>query len=152
MRLISLLSQLLRSKRVLRFLISGGTALAVNLALLYLFVDILHIWYITGSVAAFIGAFMVSFTLQKFWTFDNRTLDALHVQVGLSLVVAVGNLLFNTLIMYILVDHFSVYHLFAQTIASGVIACESFFLYKYVVFVARIKESSISESPPDVIL
>ena len=128
--------------RIMRFLFSGGTALLVNLVLLYIFADILHWWYITSSIVAFVGAFVISFSLQKFWTFNNQSLEALHLQVGVSLLVALTNLLLNTLIMYVLVDHVHIYHMFAQIIASGVIACESFFAYKHVIFVARITETS----------
>lgn len=123
--------------RVMRFLLSGGTALLVNLVLLYVFADMLNMWYITASILAFVGAFCVSFFLQKFWTFDNKNMDSVHFQAGISLVVALANLALNTLIMYELVEGLGVYHIFAQVIASGVIACESFFVYKNLVFNVR---------------
>ena len=132
--------------RVIRFLIAGGTTLLTNLALLYVLKDIFDLWYITASIIGFVGAFGVSFSLQKFWTFGERSFASLHIQVGLSLIVALSNLLLNTFIMYILVDHLNVYYLFAQTIASAIIACESFFVYKYIIFVSRAEKTPSKKS------
>lgn len=144
MRLILLLSRLLGSSRVLRFLISGGTALLINLLTLYFVADVLHVWYLTASIIAFIVTFAVSFSMQKLWTFKERTSETIYMQVGLSFVVAGGNLLLNTFLMYIFVEHFLFHHILAQIIASALIACESFFLYKHVVFVVRAKDAVVT--------
>ena len=71
--------------RFLRFLISGGTAAVVDLLFLYVLTDGIHMWYLLSSVLAFLAAFSVSFTLQKRWTFRDRSNDRLHVQAPVYL-------------------------------------------------------------------
>ena len=120
--------------RIFRFLLSGGTALGTDLIFLYVFTDILKIWYLISAVAAFILAFLVSFTLQKFWTFGDRSLDGFHMQMGVYFFVAVINLTLNTFLVYALVEWTDLHYLFAQIIASALIAIESFFVYQHFIF------------------
>ena len=118
--------------RVVRFIISGGLATAANLVLLALFIRVFGFWYLPSSAAAFLLAFAVSFTLQKFWTFRDRTTDRVHLQAGAYFGILVINLLINTALVYGLVEYARLWPLVAQALASLLIACESFFLYRIV--------------------
>lgn len=51
-----------------RYLISGGTAAAVYLALVYVLTDLAGVWYLASTTIGFVVAFLVSFSLQKLWT------------------------------------------------------------------------------------
>jgi putative flippase GtrA len=57
--------------KVFRYGVSGVSAAAVSLAVLYLTTDILGFWYLYGSVLGFLCGLAVSFILQKLWTFGN---------------------------------------------------------------------------------
>ncbi len=120
--------------RVFRFLFSGGTALGTDLVLLYIFTDIFGIWYLASAVAAFILAFSVSFVLQKFWTFGDHSREGIHMQMSLYFLVAVANLVLNTLLVYAFVERASMHYLLAQIVASALIAIESFFIYQRFIF------------------
>ncbi|MFA6502887.1 MAG: GtrA family protein [Candidatus Paceibacterota bacterium] len=120
--------------KILRFLISGGTSTSIDLMLLYVFTDIFGIWYLTSAIVAFIIAFFISFSLQKFWTFRDHSREGMSAQVGLYFVVAGCNLALNTLLVYLFVDYLSFHYLLAQIVASVLIACESFFIYQKFVF------------------
>jgi len=120
--------------RVFRFLLSGGTALSTDLVLLYLFTDIFGIWYLASAVAAFILAFGVSFMLHKFWTFGDHSREGIHMQIGIYFLVAVTNLILNTLLVYVFVEWSNLHYLFAQILASALIAIESFFIYQRFIF------------------
>jgi putative flippase GtrA len=123
-----------RYARTLRFLIAGGTAAATDLGLLYVMTDLFHIWYLLSAVLAFGIAFGVSFTLQKFWTFNDRSVDGIHAQLGMYLTIALIGLGLNTLSMFALVDHFGLHYIAAQIIASAFIAVGNFFAYKHLIF------------------
>ena len=118
----------------LRFLISGGLAFLTSISILYVFTDILHVWYIISSVLAFVFAFGVSFSLQKFWTFRNHNIEVLRTQMSFSFIVALINLAINTVLLYGMVEFGHLYYLVAQVIATGLIACETYFVYKHVIF------------------
>lgn len=120
--------------KALRYIISGGSGAVVNLGSMYVLTDVFHVWYLAASVAAFLVSFVVSFTLQRFWTFGYTSTDKLGKHATLYLGVALSNLLFNTAIVFMLVEYLSAGHLFAQFIAGGVVAVWSYVLYQRLVF------------------
>lgn len=120
--------------RIFRFLFSGGISLGTDLVLLYIFTDIFGIWYLASAVAAFTLAFLVSFTLHKFWTFGDHSRDGIHMQMGTYFLVAIANLGLNTMLVFAFVEWVGVHYLLAQVVASALIAIESFFVYQHFIF------------------
>lgn len=120
--------------RIFRFLLSGGTAFSTDIVLLYLFTDIFGVWYLASAIIAFIFAFFVSFILHKFWTFGDRSRDAMHMQMGIYFLVAIVNLALNTLFVYVFVEWVGLHYIIAQVVASLLIAVESFFVYQRFIF------------------
>lgn len=120
--------------RIFRFLLSGGTALLTDLAVLYLFTDVFGVWYLASAVIAFIFAFFVSFLLHKFWTFGDHSREDFHTQMSMYFFITVINLALNTLLMYLLVEKIGLQYIVAQIAASALIAVGSFFTYQRFVF------------------
>lgn len=118
----------------IRYLISGGTAAAIDLGLLYLFTDIFNIYYLLSATMAFMVAFLVSFLMQKYWTFQERGREQILGQISMFFTVGLLNVGLNAIGMYVLVDVFSVMYLLAQVIMGGLIAIGSFLIYKLVIF------------------
>ncbi|MFA6307044.1 MAG: GtrA family protein [Patescibacteria group bacterium] len=129
-----MLNLLLKYKRAVKFFIAGSVGAFTNLTLLYFFTDILGVWYLVSSSLSFAVSFLVSFFLQKFWTFSDGDKEAIYKQMGVYLAVALTNLGLNGLLMYTMVDGFEIWYLPAQIIASGLIAVESYFIYKKFIF------------------
>ena len=119
-----------------RYLVSGGTATLLDIVLLYILTRFAHLWYLASAVLAFIVAFGVSFTLQKFWTFRDHATDGVHRQAGKYLAVSVFNLGLNTLLVYAFTDQLHLWYIFSQILAAGLIALVSFFVYKRFIFCA----------------
>ncbi len=117
-----------------KYIISGGSAAVVNLGLLYVFTDLLHIWYLLSAILSFLIAFGISFGLQKFWTFQDMSREGMHKQASIYMLVALINLGFNTLIIYLLVDKLHLWYMLAALIAGGLIALWSFFVYRKFIF------------------
>ena len=117
-----------------RFIVAGGTAASVDLLVLFIFTDIFKVWYIVSSAIAFLVAFMVSFTLQKYWTFRDHSSERLHAQALVYFVVTGINLVLNTLLMYFFVHFGGIEYLIAQIITGILIAIESYFVYQKFVF------------------
>ncbi len=123
-----------RIYRLIRYLISGGTAAASNLLFLFILVQFFGMHYLSASVLAFIMSVAVSFTMQKFWTFQDTQMQGTHMQFGRYIVVMLFNLFLNTLLMYIFVEKFSLWYLLAQFITTALVAIVGYFGYKYFVF------------------
>lgn len=120
--------------KILRFLISGSIATSADLIFLYIFTDIFGIWYLASSFLAFIIASIVSFLLQKFWTFRDHSRADMPVQAGMYLIIATCNLGLNTFLIYMFVERVGFYYLIAQIIVSVFIAIENFFIYQRLIF------------------
>ncbi|QQG37885.1 MAG: bifunctional glycosyltransferase family 2/GtrA family protein [Candidatus Kaiserbacteria bacterium] len=118
--------------RVVRFLISGGLATVVNLAALYFFTERIGIWYVFSSGLAFIVAFGVSFTTQKYWTFRSMDASKIRRQLPRHLSVAVFNLFLDMGLVFVFVEYFGVWYLLAQVIAGIAISVESFLLFRRI--------------------
>lgn len=129
-----LLNLILKYKRPIKYVISGGTAAFTDLAILFILEHFFDKHYLVASMVAFSVAFFVSFLLQKFWTFKDNSMDTVHHQMFKYLFVGLVNLGINTLFMYIFVDIMGVWYILAQILSGFIIACGSFFIYKIFIF------------------
>jgi len=119
---------------LLRYLVAGLTGASTNIGLLYIFTDIFKIWYLYSSLLSFVVAVVLSFILQKFWTFNDGDVEKVHHQFTRFLGVALLAIVVNTISMYILVDIFKMWYIFAQIITGAVIAVFNFLMYKFFIF------------------
>ena len=122
------------SFQALRYLFSGGTATFANLGVFYLLNDLVGWHYTVASLGAFLVGFVVSFTLHKIVTFQDHTMERVHTQVGLYLLFWGFNILFGMATLFVLVEYINFPHLLAQAVAVALVAVESFFVYRYIVF------------------
>ena len=76
-------AHLRKRARLLRYLVAGTVAAVVDFGLLYLFTEKGGLHYLTSAMLAFIVAFIVSFLLQKFWTFQDDSMEKMHSQVAI---------------------------------------------------------------------
>lgn len=127
--------------KLLRYLISGGSAAVVNLGLLFVLTEFVftnfdNYGYVISSDIAVAVAFFVSFVLQKFWTFAEKSIHLVKKQLAMYFVVGVVNLGINTLMMHGLVEYVlgKKHYMIAQIITSGLIAVMSFFVYQHLIF------------------
>lgn len=128
--------------KIVRYVISGGTAAVIDLSFLYLFVEYLKIWYLLSAVIAFLIAFTISFTLQKFWTFKDKSVERMHTQATLYLIVSLINLGLNTFFIYLFVEYAHFHYFFSQFITGALLAVSSFFVYSLFIFKPLPAESS----------
>jgi putative flippase GtrA len=119
---------------IAKFLVSGFTAASVELGFLYFLTDYLGIYYLISSTVGFVFAICVSFTLQKFWTFENTSLTYIRRQAAMYLGLGVTNLGINAAMMLLLVEVFHLWYLFSQIVACGMVACSNFAVYTLLIF------------------
>jgi putative flippase GtrA len=119
---------------VIRFVISGGTATSINLGAVFMLTHFLGLWYVLSSITAFFAAFLVSFALQKFWTFGEDPTTYTHAQALLFLAVVLVALIINTTLIYSFVEYAHLHYLFAQFVSGIFIAVMNYFTYKHIVF------------------
>lgn len=117
---------------IVRYVISGGTATAVNLAVLFILTHFAGLHYLASGIIAFCVAVAISFLLQKKWTFQDYSTENAHKQFIIFVIVGIFNLGLNTLLLYLFTDIAHLYYLVSQILASGFVAFSSYFIYKVV--------------------
>jgi len=140
-----LLNLLHKYKTYIKFGISGTTATITDLFLLYIFHGILGIGLILSSSIAFVAAFLVSFYLQKFWTFRNPSTEKIPRQLSIYLFVGTTNLVLNALIVHTAVREFHIYYLLAQLVSTILLSIWSFLMNKFVIFEKEQREKKLKK-------
>lgn len=120
--------------QILRYGISGVMGGVLQVILLYIFVDIFGLWYIYGVIFAFSISLILTFLLQKYWTFQDYAIDTVHRQSLWYIFIALGALALNISFMYILVDIFHFWYIMAQIVVVGTIGILTFLLNKRFTF------------------
>jgi len=118
--------------RVARFIISGATATGTTLGTLYVLSDLWGMWYVPASIVAYLAGFLISFSLQKFWTFQDSSIEMMRIQLIAYGGIVILNLGLNTLLIFLFVEYLGLWSVVAQAIASLLIAIESFFLFRWL--------------------
>ncbi len=112
-------------------------AALANFATLYSLTEYAHIWYLFSSVIAVIAGFVVSFLLQKFWTFRNMHLSTVHIQFSLHVLLSLANLVLNTVALYLMVEYAHLWYIAAQFISVAFLAFVNYFIFRKYIFSAR---------------
>jgi len=121
-------------KKIIKFLIAGSTAAGTTFFFVYFFTEIVGLWYLISSVFAFFFGIIVSFTLQKFWTFKGEQAKQTRHQLILFILFAAFGMAINATGMYLLVDKAHLWYMIAQFITAAGIAVMNYFVYQSVIF------------------
>lgn len=129
---------------VAKYLVAGSISTGSQLLVLYGLVELLHFHYLIAAAIAFVVAVVISFTLQKFWTFADDSMEAVRTQFIAYAVLATLNLFVNSAILYLFVERGlrplagpeleGYWYAAAQALTSALIALESFFVYRFFIF------------------
>lgn len=129
----------------IRYIVSGGTAASVNFGLLFLLVEVFGVHYLLASAIAISAAIIVSFTMHKFFTFREHTLQRIPHQFIRYLILLGCTLAVDTALMWLLVDGLGAHYFVAQILVSGTLALGNFFIYRFFVFHASAPQSDTRE-------
>jgi putative flippase GtrA len=119
--------------KIQRFVISGSTGALVHFFVLILLTEFVKTNVIFATTIAFVYASVISFSMQKIWTFQNRSLN-IKYQASSYLLVGGINIFLNGFLMHFFVFRLDLNYIFSQFLTSGLIALESYFFYKHIVF------------------
>lgn len=124
-------------KSVVKFLVSGTISGTSDLILLFLFHGRFGLEIILSTSISFILAFMISFSLQKLWTFRNNDKKNTGRQLVLYFVVALIALNINGFLMHLLVNRLHWNYLLSQLLVNFAIGLNNFIVYKLIIFKNR---------------
>lgn len=118
-------------KRFLKYSVSGGTAFAIDLTLLFVLVSFLEINYLISVGAAFLFATSVNYTINKVWGFRDTKVSVKKSYSYFMILAVFGALLTITLVGF-LVEKFEIYYLLARIFVAGILGIFNFAMnYKF---------------------
>lgn len=121
-------------RRILKFLASGVITAIADLLLLHGLIKFADIEQVTASVIAYAAALILNFTLQKFWSFQERDISRIKLQAVQFAGNGMLNLGMNTIQMYVFIHILGMNYLLAQILSLPLIALESYLAYRFVIF------------------
>jgi putative flippase GtrA len=129
---------------LIRYGISGVIGALVQTLTLYIWVTVLGLrdHYLWGLVVGFCVTLLISFSLQKYWTFADKVHSRLPRQFMFYTVTALGSLGLNSILLYASkqivegwgFDFFDKWYLLAQIIIIFMVAVCSFLVNYFVTF------------------
>ena len=117
-----------RLAQVVRFCVAGAAGVIAYYGALYGLTEYFGVWYVTSAVVGFILNTGLNFTLQKFWTFQNKETQMVGRQLVLYVAMTVSFLIGNTVLLYLMVEYLHMWYVGAQMILTVVISILSFII------------------------
>ena len=119
-------------KQFIKFGLIGLLNTFIDLIAYVFFTRVLFWHYLVAALLAFVIAATSSFILNSYWTFVIQ--DKLKERYLKFFLVALGGLMWTELFLYILVDKFFWFDLWAKILTVLVVVNWNFFLQKYWTF------------------
>jgi putative flippase GtrA len=101
----------------IKFFFVGGFCGLFDLALLYFFTDILHIWYFYSGIISFIIVSFVSFALNKKVTFKNSDRKNSEQYLKYTGIILVG-MIINNFFLFALTNMLGMWYIFSRIFSS----------------------------------
>ena len=119
-----------------RYLFVGGFAAVVNIGMLYVFTDIVKIYYVISNVLAFILGLLVNYILSKKFVFQDETSINKSKEFIIYAIIGVIGLGIDTLLVWLFTDIIKIYYLLSKIISTGIVFIWNFgarkILYKVI--------------------
>lgn len=119
---------------IIRYGVSGLSGVFANLIVFTFAVEIYGVWYMYAAVMGFVAAYIVTFTMHKFWTFSATAMERMVTQGWLYLLSALGTLVINSVLLFMQVEWLGLWPIVAQAVALFITAALSFVFTSQVTF------------------
>ncbi|MGV8152173.1 MAG: GtrA family protein [Candidatus Nanoarchaeia archaeon] len=103
-------------KQFIKFGIVGVINTLINLLVLWILSEYFGVYYMIAAILAFIAAVTNSFVLNKIWTFEESLGHKKYSRYLKFFIVSVFALLVNLAVLYVLVEYFKFWYIYAQLI------------------------------------
>lgn len=133
------------STRFLRYVIVGGISFIGDYATFLVFYYVLHSGTALAAPAGLVVGFVINFTLNKAWSFENKGHDTKLVltQVGMYVTLVVINTIFTYFFVELLKNADLLAPKYSKLLASILIIAWNYIIYKKIIFRSEPRESLV---------
>jgi dolichol-phosphate mannosyltransferase len=107
-------------KQLIKFAFVGAIGTIINLSILYILTEFFHVYYIFSEMVAFSTAALNNYILDKIWTFKEEIGDQIIKKYFQFITISLLALVVNISILFILVEVYLVWYIYAEI---GAICC-----------------------------
>lgn len=118
----------------LRYIFVGGVAFLVDFGSLYVFTDLLGIFYLISAAVAFILGLITNYFLSISWVFNRRTLGNKTIEFSVFTIIGIIGLGLNELFIWFFTAELNFYYLISKILAAIIILFWNFFARKITLF------------------
>ncbi|MBV9159840.1 MAG: GtrA family protein [Candidatus Kaiserbacteria bacterium] len=129
--------------RFVRYNVVNVITFALDLAIIFILTQFLHVFYLISVVIGFICEVVTMFLINRKWTFGK---DVALTRMGYTALVASVSLIIITTITYVGVHFFDLYYLLARLFAGAFAALWSYFGDSHFTF----NVPPLSSSAPEI--
>lgn len=124
------------SKQFLRYLVIGFSGTGLDFLLIYVFVEYFHLHYLISALISIALILFLSFSFNKYWTFENQEKKYFNQLLKYILASSVGWGI-NLIVLTILVEVFGMWYLLAKVFATAVALIWNFLIARNWVFKSK---------------
>jgi len=110
----------------------GISAAIIDFSVLYILTEYFKLYYLLSATISFILAAFFNYNLNRRWTF--RSSGNQNKQLPVFFIIAILGILLNNHIMYIGVEKFGLWYIYAKIISTTIVTFWNFFGNKYLTF------------------
>ncbi len=101
-------------KQFFKFAIVGAIGTLVNILVLYIFTEFFKVFYIISEIFAFFSSSVNNYLLDKYWTFQEDLKEKIVPKYFQFVIISLISLTVNLSILYIAVEYFNYWYVFAE--------------------------------------
>lgn len=133
-RIINSIFSYILKNELPRFYLAGIIGFILGFVLLYVFKDLIGIWYLSASVYTDIFCYIFGFFMKKFFVFKKREFKNTFRQIFLFIIVTILYIITDACFMYILVSGINIDPYISKGFVAAMMSIISYFLNKKITF------------------
>jgi len=132
--------------QIMRYLIAGGVAFAVDFLLLCLLTDFYNFHYLTSSRISFSVGLIITYLICIFWVFDKRRIENRKVEFLIFAIIGIVGFVLTDLFMKSFTENlfqkFDHAYLFSKILTTIIVFVWNFIAKRFILFTAKKKNQS----------
>ncbi|MBP1677501.1 MAG: polysaccharide synthesis protein GtrA [Bacteroidetes bacterium] len=123
--------------QLLRYIVAGGIAFAIDVAILWLLTEHLHIYYLVSSTISFIIGLITSYLISILWVFDEKRIKNKTIEIIIFGIIGGVGLILTSFFMWLFTSVLLFYYLYSKIITTVIVFIWNFIAKKKILFTKK---------------
>lgn len=118
--------------KVIRYLFTGGVSYLIELVLLVLFTQGLHIWYLYSNIISSVISLFVAYVINNYWTFQSKKIRM--KKIVLLLVIHICNMAIGSALLYMFTTLLGIFYVLSKILTTCMSCVWNYFISKHIIY------------------